>query len=404
VKSTGREPDPSYDRFLARGLALTVDASGNACPDADLLAAWFDHTLSALEGERSEAHVSGCKCCQQILAALARSEPEVIRAAPLPAPSRPWHWHWRWAVPLATAVLVIVVGTKTLISPGPVTVVGTPPQQARLRPSGSGEASPPSVQAPAATIAEVRAPEPGAATAKPEAPARAVENRAVSTMPPTPPSPPPVQAEAAQAAAPTGAGAPQAAAPTGTGGLQPVRPEQGMVEIARRQADVASEQTLMKAAATRPPAPGPPPPPTAAESLAVKGGAARPALAVVGARPASLAASIVAGPTVSWRFGRDGTIEKSPDRGQTWERQSSGVTTALSDASAPGDKVCWIVGARGVVLRTTDGQTWQRLTSPTDADLVAVHAWNDLSAAITALDHSEYETADGGKTWRQRRH
>ena len=43
------------------------------------------------------------------------------------------------------------------------------------------------------------------------------------------------------------------------------------------------------------------------------------------------------------------------------------------------------------------------LTSPTDADLVAVHAWNDLSATITVSDRSEYETADGGKTWRQRR-
>ncbi len=126
-------------------------------------------------------------------------------------------------------------------------------------------------------------------------------------------------------------------------------------------------------------------------------------LDIAGVRPASLAVSIVAGPTVSWRFGGDGTIEKSPDRGQTWERQSSGVTTALSDASAPGDKICWIVGARGVILRTTDGQTWERLTSPTDADLVAVHAWNDLSATITVSDRSEYETADGGKTWRQRR-
>lgn len=386
MKSTGREPDPSYDRFLARGLALTVDASGNACPDADLLAAWFDHTLSALEGERIEAHVSGCECCQQILAALARSEPEMIRAAPLPAPSRAWHWHWRWAVPLATAILVVVVGTKTLISPGPVTVVGTPPPQARLRPSGSGEASPLSVPAPAATMAEVRAPEAGAATAKSEAPVGAAEKKAVATMAP------PVQAEAPQAAAPTGAGAPQA-----------VTSEREVADAARRQADVASEQTLMKAAGTRPPAPGPPPPPTAAQSLAAKGGSARSVLDIAGVRPASLAVSIVAGPTVSWRFGRDGTIEKSPDRGQTWERQSSGVTTALSDASAPGDKICWIVGARGVILRTTDGQTWERLTSPTDADLVAVHAWNDLSATITVSDRSEYETADGGKTWRQRR-
>ena len=129
MKSTGRESDPAFDRLIARGLAREADASGNACPDADLLAAWFDHSLSALESERIEAHAAGCECCQQILAALARSEPAVIRAAPLPAPARAWHWHWRWLVPLATAVVVVVVGSHTLRAPGPV----TPPSPFGLR-------------------------------------------------------------------------------------------------------------------------------------------------------------------------------------------------------------------------------------------------------------------------------
>jgi hypothetical protein len=108
------------------------------------------------------------------------------------------------------------------------------------------------------------------------------------------------------------------------------------------------------------------------------------------------------GATATWRYGQGGVIERSTDRGQTWERQASGVTTALVDASAPSDSVCWVVGARGVVLRSTDGVTWQRLASPTRAGLVSVHAWSDTRATITASDRSEYETTDGGRTWARR--
>jgi hypothetical protein len=108
------------------------------------------------------------------------------------------------------------------------------------------------------------------------------------------------------------------------------------------------------------------------------------------------------GATATWRYGQGGVVERSTDGGQTWDRQASGVTTALIDGSAPTDRVCWIVGARGVVLRTIDGHTWQRLTSPTSANLVSVHAWSDSSATITASDRSEYETTDGGTTWRKR--
>jgi hypothetical protein len=369
VKPTGREPDPSFDRFLAHGLARTVDASGNACPDADLLAAWFDHTLSPVESERIEAHVSGCECCQQILAALARSEPEVIRAAPLPAPARAWHWHWRWVVPLATAVLVVVVGTRTLISPGPVAVVGTPPQQAKASVAEETRAADVNLAA-----AKTEAPAAELATPAPALSSQAPAGRAV----PAPPPSPPVQAEAA----PT-AGAPQLAA----------KPEQQVAAMARQQADAVGGQAQMKAPAPKAVA-------TAdAESLAR---VARPTINAVGARQAPLNMPVVAGPTVAWRFGRDGSIEKSSDRGLTWESQSSGVTTALTDASAASDTVCWIVGARGVVLRTTDGRTWRRLASPTETDLVAVHAWSDLSATVTAADHTVYETADGGKSWRRR--
>ena len=123
MKPTDAERDPAFGRLIARGLEGETDVSGRACPDADLLAAWFDRSLSKSEAERIETHAAGCGSCQQILADLARSEPEVIRAAPVPAPRRPWHWHWRWLVPVTTAAIVIVaIGSRTLRAPQPLTI------------------------------------------------------------------------------------------------------------------------------------------------------------------------------------------------------------------------------------------------------------------------------------------
>lgn len=365
MNSTGRDPDPAFERLVARGLAQETDRSGRACPDADLLAAWFDHALSPPERERVEAHVSSCESCQQIVAALARSEPEVIRAAPLPAPARPWHWHWRWVVPLATAVLVVVVGSRTLISPGPTGGPATPSEQAppaEARRARAGEQTLQTPKPPATPQAVEQAP-PGerTATAPPGAPAESLAaNR-----------PAPAQAAASPgAAAPVTMAVPAAPPP-------PASPAAPIGEVARLA----------------------PPPAAAGAQQGMEAAAQADAMKV---SEAAAARSIVAGPSVSWRFGRDGRIEKSIDRGQSWELQSSGVATGLADASAPTDRVCWIVGARGVVVRTVDGRTWRRVTPPTGADLVAVHARSDLSATVTASDRAEYETADGGATWRRR--
>jgi hypothetical protein len=150
-----------------------------------------------------------------------------------------------------------------------------------------------------------------------------------------------------------------------------------------------------------------------AENVAVVGpvpaaqqmAAARTAASARGDSAGALHSTSALGPSgnmVIWRYGQGGVIERSTDRGQTWERQQSGVAMALVDGSAATDRACWIVGERGVVLRTVDGRTWQRLPSPTAVDLVSVHAWSEASATITAADRSEYETMDGGRSWRQR--
>ena len=104
---------------------------------------------------------------------------------------------------------------------------------------------------------------------------------------------------------------------------------------------------------------------------------------------------------VSWRVGPRGEIQRSTDRGQSWQPQASGVTSDLLAGAAPSDTVAWVVGRAGVILRTTDGNHWQRITSPdSSADWATVQATDSLHATITSTDQRHFATEDGGQTWR----
>ncbi|HEU0370293.1 MAG TPA: YCF48-related protein, partial [Candidatus Acidoferrum sp.] len=83
--------------------------------------------------------------------------------------------------------------------------------------------------------------------------------------------------------------------------------------------------------------------------------------------------------------------------------QFSGVSAALSSGSAPSGKVCWIAGAAGTLLRTTDGGNhWEVLHTPISGDLGGVHAADAKRASIwDAPNRLSYETSDGGATWKQ---
>jgi hypothetical protein len=136
----------------------------------------------------------------------------------------------------------------------------------------------------------------------------------------------------------------------------------------------------------------PPPPPVRAEARQERFQAARDALG---------ASALIVSPdaNVRWRLaGRD--VERSSDGGRTWQSQPTGSETELLAGAAPAPTVCWIVGRSGLVLRSTDGATWQRLPFPeATLDLAAVTARDALDATVTGADGRRYRTTDAGKTW-----
>jgi hypothetical protein len=111
---------------------------------------------------------------------------------------------------------------------------------------------------------------------------------------------------------------------------------------------------------------------------------------------------LVASPdtNVRWRFGAGGLIEKSIDGGKSWERQSSNVTDDLLSGVAPAEKICWLAGMNGTVLLTTDGEHWTRLPFPSKIDLGGITSNDALHALVWDTQNKvKFSTEDGGNTW-----
>jgi hypothetical protein len=101
-----------------------------------------------------------------------------------------------------------------------------------------------------------------------------------------------------------------------------------------------------------------------------------------------------------WRILPAGAVERSIDGGVTWQAQSTGVSVTLTAGSAPSPSVCWLVGPRGIVLRSTDGSAWERVPFPEPIDLASIRASDHLAATVRTADGRAFSTIDGGKTWR----
>ena len=104
-------------------------------------------------------------------------------------------------------------------------------------------------------------------------------------------------------------------------------------------------------------------------------------------------------PQVRWRIS-GALVERSSDGGRSWRPQPAADGVILLAGSAPAATVCWLVGRDGLVLLSTDGDTWRRLVFPEmAATLVGVEATDTLTATVTAEDGRRFRTSDGGKTW-----
>jgi len=458
-----RDTEKAFERLLARTLRESLKPGGADCPAPDTLAAYADHQLSDAEASRWELHFSQCARCQHALGALAMTEVEPVAdlavaaaaAAPqaaaksavpsiLSAPEKDIQtprrfWNWRWLAPaLATAAVVAlwvavrpaphVVKAPTASQPAaeaqnqiaqnnpqPAPEAEVPSDRGAEKQAATGGSTPAAPAPRAGTGAAAREESPESANAKKTAPAPAKPGRGVDTFAAEAP-----QRKAAPAARPRDALADQES-----------RADQG---VAGRRKEADKSQAISGApggpAGTATTAATPPAPRTSdgklAGGTAGLGGLAPPstgaakkkagdevsALEVQPATPqrgftmsetALLKPPVIIDPptgSVRWRVGAGGAIAHSRNAGRTWEAQTSNVQADLLAGSAPSEIVCWVVGREGTILRTIDGEHWEKISSPARADWIGVQAKDALHASVFAAGHKRYDTEDGGRTWR----
>ena len=347
------------------------------CIDTETLAAWSDGTLRRRRRAAIEAHAANCARCQALLAAMAVT-------APAPA-QRAW-WQattLKWFVPLAAATVALVLWIN-VSQPRRETFQLQPIPSRQLPVAGSPLAAAASARADSTAFAD--ATEAKVAPSESASRRRAGGDKARATV------------DDKRVAASTALKLDDAAAP----------------RTEARDAAAAAPPSLEAAA---------PPPADAlahgvAETVAVApAGVAgnantRPITGAqiggqtFGARMEVMSKVTVVPPLIvsadggaRWRILAAGAVERSIDGGVTWQAQSTGVLVTLTAGSAPSQLVCWLVGPRGTVLRSTDGSAWERVPFPGQIDLESIRATDHLAATVRTPDGRVYSTVDGGKTW-----
>ena len=100
-----------------------------------------------------------------------------------------------------------------------------------------------------------------------------------------------------------------------------------------------------------------------------------------------------------WRVFASGTVERSTDGGATWSAVQIDPPAPITSGAAPTPTSCWLIGRGGVVLISTNGQPFVRVTPPTAGDLASIRATSARDATVTTTDGRSFRTTDGGVTW-----
>jgi hypothetical protein len=332
--------DASTDRLLRRHLTPAAEpATTDACLDGDTAGAWIAGRLGGVSLDAARAHVADCARCQALMATLARIEGQSAAVHGSDAPVR---W-WRWLVPVGVVAAMLAV--------------------VFLRPHEPPRAAPAVVQERAAEKQErdipVLRPVPPATDekkgAREERRFTEAQPRQAATAPPAAAAPPPASASAASAAPPP---APRTSA-------------LDKAQAAGASADAAPSRNL---------------------------GALQGAAAANEMKDALRVDIVSPNGATRWRL-TGASVEKSTDGGSTWTTIAVGVDARWTAGAAASATTFWLVARQGVVARTIDGRTFERVAFPETTDLSAIQATDAETATITTADGRSFRTTDGGKTW-----
>lgn len=436
-----RERDDAMAGLLKHGLARDAGAA-NDCPAPDILAAYFERSLDREEEAAIELHFSKCAHCREQFAALDRAEQGVAAAAldaptAAKAPRASWLWDWRWLAPVAAMLVITAIWATRRPA---LTHIAEHPTAASS--DATPEPAPPPAPSAAPEQQQVR---PAPRQAAPEVADKITPQKTEAPRSSVPQAPQSAPAFGGGAANGTGApvtsaeesAAPDLVAPKSVENLPlngrnytelkklPEAPSAAKAATADEASNApAPAQTNESVTVESAAAPAPEPASTPSSGATVGGTAS----GVVGAQlqsstakqslarayrdraeivsanqagePGAANVILTPDPRILWRIATGGFVERSEDGGITWKGQLPNQNAHFTAGSAPGAKVCWLVGDDGIILLTEDASNWATIPPPARADFAAVRATSASSATVTTTDGRKFITANRGKTWK----
>ena len=101
-----------------------------------------------------------------------------------------------------------------------------------------------------------------------------------------------------------------------------------------------------------------------------------------------------------WISGDEGTVLRSNDFGETWEKQPVVFGYQLYQLSNIECTEAWVVGKNGSVKYTYDsGNSWSYRSVPTSLDLLSVHVGTFENIRVSGQNGNIWHTADKGLNW-----
>ena len=416
---TDTDADKRFERLLGSFLRDDSSPAAASCPDAGVRAAYYEAKLAEIERRVVEEHVSSCFACQAEAAALVAieaeaepaatiTEPRKAEAAPPPAAEPPpkkvvkgERWREVFDIPRRSESEHAAEADAPESNAEVPTLPFRPGRHASRWPRFVAPLAVAATAVLAISLTLRYAPMIAEVSRHTEEPRR----EAAPTMPPAAASPSHDElfTEEPAPAIPRVAtpASPAAPAPRSSSEASPFGVEAfGDAKGTRSSGAAAPPAAIAQAPSAH--APSVPEPARPAEPLARREKRAELGTAdLAGARLKAESSVLVVARTnvdVAWRL-NGGTIARSEDGGKTWRPQMSFASAALVSGSAPSAEVCWIAGKGGTVLRTTDGEHWERLAPPTKDDVVQITAWNAMSATFRTAKGERFSTNDGGQTW-----
>ena len=412
---------PEKTRASANLLRGSLRDSVEACPEPEILAAYFERSLDADERRRYELHLSQCARCREELAAMHRGgEPSPAAATPSHTRSHwAWLWDWRFLAPAFTVLVIeaVWIARRPISTPmlgksaqplvamnRAIEPANSPMSAPALEPSSRPAAQPPNKS--------LVAPNSGTLNAIKQAPTLTTEPRPAEDKKELASNQAVVAGNARELDAlqkdDNSRSRDLADAASGVATAAPASPPPAPASRVNGGA-VGGVITDAEIEATRPAAAKAKPSASPNLIRPMTGQEQRQAIAeseavVTGAFDRRSAGRIVQtpDPKVMWRIAGGG-LELSTDSGASWGKQqvrSFEPSPQITAGYAPSAKICWLVGRNGAILLTIDAAHWVAIPPPLTTDFVSVTAKDNYSATVTAADGRRYSTEDAGDHWK----